>query len=253
MGGINCDSSNGRSLAAASLQKYPERERRDSTAYNLAIVQFCKSLCCAHRHFLDFNECVEDLVITERTESANLLTVISQLNASLVSYREQLRVAIEAHRILHESAQNNFADPLIASEAREGYGALSKSDQIAQAETHGLLPSSSALTEQNSRALAEGGDQALVSLHGHDLSTLLKLCACLNNGEIQTSDLSKYTANSIRDVDHPLVPFCLRSMTLWVCIWTRQIQWAHHNTVAFRSVTGMEVTTDHLIKSIQVD
>ena len=55
----------------------------------------------------------------------------------------------------------------------------------------------------------------------------------------------------IRDVEHPLIPFCLRSMTLWIGILTRQVQWSHHNTVAFRSITGKVVTTEQLLKAIQ--
>ena len=250
MGGINCDKSNGRRLVATGFQASPEKERLDSTRYNVALLEFCKSLFCAHRRFLEFNEYVEDIVIADGTE-ANLSTASSQLHAYLLSYREQLRVAIDAQRVLYESAESNFSDPLIASETKAGYRALAESEELTQAEAHGLIPTSSSFTQANSRALAEGGDQALILLHGHDLATLLELCACLADGRIPTGDMTKSLADAIRDVDHPLVPFCLRSMTLWVCIWTRQIQWSHHNTVAFRSITGAEVTTEQLINSIQ--
>lgn len=256
MGGVNCDNSNGRTMGSfAASGEAQEFGRVDSQSYHLSLLHFCKSLFAAQRRFLEFNECIEDLLIFEEAGTDHLSLANKSLYAALTSYHQQLFVTIHSRRVLSKVERSRFDNLKIdhkvaASEVGAGYMALSKSEEVKKAEEQGLIPSSSTSMEANISALGEHGDCGLVDLHGNDLDALLSLCERFQKLGETLEVGGKSIALMIREVDSPLMPFCLRSMTLWVNIMTRQAQWAYYNTVAFRSVNGIEISTEQLLKAI---
>ena len=247
MGGINCDNSNGRTQMVSA--QAAELSRVDSKSYHLAVVHFSKTLFSAYRRFLEFNECIEDLLIFEEAGATDMSLFKKHLAATLSSYHQQLQVAVTSGEVLHRIETSRF-EALLVSETGSSYKALSESDDVQKAEEEGLIPAWSKSMDENTHALNEGGDSDLIKLHAKDLAVLVRLCEGLQQ-PIETLTVGqKSLALAIREVDTPLLPYCLRSMTLWITIMTRQVQWAHHNTLAFRSVSGATVSTQQLIKDL---
>ncbi len=243
MGGINCDMSNGRRIRA--LARSAESQVVDDDFHHFALLIFSRDLFAAQRHFLFFNEVIEDVLLAEgAVKDAPVLgaRLTSRITDALHDYRLALDRALSSLEVLATDERSPLCRDDHLRERREGYGAFLASEEYPRSgEGDGFLPADSAWLEENRRALIEEGDAGLLGLHRRDLDELSALAHRLEERGVVGKETKEPLALRIRDADSPLMPFCLRSSRLWLAIGTRQTQWAHHNALAFRSVSGREV------------
>lgn len=253
MGGINCDKSNGRRIGA--LARSGEPPVVDNDFHHFALLLFSRDLFAAHRLFLLFNEAIEDVLLGEvalKDEPVLCARLVSRIEDALRSYRSALDRARASLDVMRMDERSPLCRDDHLRERAEGYRAFLESEKGVRAgEADAFLPCDSSWMEENRRAMIEEGDAGILRLHQRDLDELVALADRLEERGVAGGEAKTPLALRIREVDSPLMPFCLNSSRLWLEIDTRQTQWAHHNALAFRSVGGREVRGEDLSAALK--
>lgn len=251
MGGINCDNSNGRCHYIMSDHAQWAENHKDQAEYGLAVALYSRAQFAAHSRFLELQIAIELTALVENTVQLQRESELIRFRGVTQAYASDLDALGASLAALEEAAAKNFAQDDLRAFVRAAYKQAVASEGRDSARAAGFIPDEDNEWKATSGCLTEDGEfklfahhRAMVDALCREAEGIVSLCAT-----IESTIREVGITVAIRELRIPLVPFSLRSQTLWLRLSTSQVYWAFLNLTTFRSVTGVETPVDKLLKS----